>query len=111
MGQGVAARGWVMAAGPSETAEATGEVLVPRRGFVPASQGMFRTSNPQLALPGWIVVYGGAMSLLSSSAVRMMFPPAADQLRGAKVPADWLKRSGSSPGNPAAGIRVASFAA
>jgi hypothetical protein len=60
------------------------------------SQGMFRMSNPDLALPAWITLYGCAAGLLLSSAVRLLFPPVMDQLKGAHVPADWLKRSGGS---------------
>jgi hypothetical protein len=76
-------------------------------GLALASQGMFRIGNPDLALPGWITLYGCAVSLLLSSAVRLLFPPAADQLQGANVPADWLKQSAPSLGNPEASIRVA----
>src|SRR4029453_10944758 len=51
-------------------------------------------------------VYGCALSLLLSSTVRMMFPPATDQLQGANVPADWLKRSSGSLGNAGTGARA-----
>ncbi len=40
------------------------------------------------------------MSLVLSSAVRMLFPPDADQLQGANAPALWLKQAGGSAGNP-----------
>jgi len=63
------------------------------------SQGVFRVGNPDLALPGWIMIYGCAMSLLLSSAVRMLFPPITDQLQGVNAPALWLK-------NPPAAMRV-----
>jgi hypothetical protein len=46
-----------------------------------ASQGMFRISNPDLAVPGWIALYGCAISLLLSSAVRMLFPSATGRLQ------------------------------
>ncbi len=75
-------------------------------GLALASQGMFRISNSDLAVPNWITIYGCALSLLLSSAVRMLFPPATDQLQGANVPAHWLKQSGGSPGNPQGDIRV-----
>ncbi|MFI5382271.1 MAG: hypothetical protein ACHRHE_23495 [Tepidisphaerales bacterium] len=75
-------------------------------GLALASQGMFRISNPDLAVPSWIAFYGCAAGLLLSSAVRILFPPATDQLQGANVPADWLKQSGGSSGNPETGIRV-----
>lgn len=75
-------------------------------GLALASQGMFRISNPDLAVPSWIMFYGCAISLLLSSAVRMLFPPATDQLQGANVPAHWLKQSGGSLGNPETSSRV-----
>jgi hypothetical protein len=75
-------------------------------GLALASQGMFRISNPDLALPSWITFYGCALSLLLSSAVRMSFPPATDQLQGANVPADWLKQSGGSLGNAETSTRA-----
>ena len=65
-------------------------------GFALLSQGMFRMSNSDLALPAWVTLYGCAAGLLLSSAVRLLFPPVLDQLKGAHVPADWLKRSGGS---------------
>jgi hypothetical protein len=64
--------------------------------FALASQGLFWSGNPDLALPRWILLSGCAMSLLLSSAVRMLFPPATQQLHGANAPADWLKQSGGS---------------
>jgi len=63
-------------------------------GLALASQGMFRIGNPDLAVPSWITFYGCAITLLLSSAVRMLFPPATDQLRGANVSAHWLKEPG-----------------
>jgi hypothetical protein len=57
-----------------------------------ASQAMFRISSPDLALPSLIAFYGSALSLLVSSTVRTLFPPVTNQLEGANVPADWLKR-------------------
>jgi hypothetical protein len=75
-------------------------------GLALVSQGMFRISNPDLALPSWITFYGCALSLLLSSAVRMLFPPATDQLTGAHVPADWLKQSGGSLGNAGTSFRA-----
>jgi hypothetical protein len=62
-------------------------------GLALASQDMFRIGNPDLAVPSWITFYGCAISLLLSSAVRMLFPPATGQLQGANVPADWLKQT------------------
>jgi hypothetical protein len=75
-------------------------------GLALASQGMFRISDRDLALPSWITFYGCALSLLSSSAVRMLFPPATDQLQGANAPADWLKQSGGSLGNAETSTRA-----
>jgi hypothetical protein len=74
--------------------------------FVLASQEMFQISDPDLALPRWITFYGCAMSFLLSSAVRMWFPPVADQLQGANVPAQWLKQAGGSGGKPQGDVRV-----
>ena len=68
--------------------------------FAVGSQAVFRAGNPDLALPCWILVYGCGMSLLLSSAIRMLFPPATQQLQGANVPADWLKQAGGSGENP-----------
>jgi hypothetical protein len=73
-------------------------------GLALVSQGMFRVSNPDLAVPTWITFYGCAMSLLLSSAVRILFPPTTDQLLGANVPAHWLKQSGGSLGSAEIGI-------
>lgn len=75
-------------------------------GLALASQGMFRINSPDLALPAWITFYGCALSLLLSSAVRMLFPPATGQLQGANVPADWLKQSSGSLGNAGASSRA-----
>jgi len=71
-----------------------------------ASQEMFWISDPDLAIPRWIAFYGCAMSLLLSSAVRMLFPPVTGQLLGANAPALGLKQTGASRGGPQAIIRV-----
>jgi hypothetical protein len=76
-------------------------------GLALASQGIFRISNPDLALPIWITLYGCTIALLLSSAVRMLFPPASGQLRGVNVPADWLKRSSESMGTLGTSIQAA----
>jgi hypothetical protein len=52
-----------------------------------ASQGMLWIGRPDLAVPRWIALYGCALSLLLSSAVRMLFPPVTEELLGANVPA------------------------
>ena len=70
------------------------------------SQGMLWIGNPALALPRWIAFYGCAMSLLLSSAVRMLFPPVTGQLLGANAPALWLKQAGGSHGSTQGLIRV-----
>ncbi|MDR3702803.1 MAG: hypothetical protein P4L56_24365 [Candidatus Sulfopaludibacter sp.] len=44
------------------------------------------------ALPVWVMLYGCWMGLLLSSAVRLLFPPGADQLQGVHAPAAWLRR-------------------
>jgi hypothetical protein len=84
---------------------------VPGLGLALASQGMFQISNPDLAVPNWIVFYGCAISLLLSSAVRMLFPPATGRLQGANVPANWHKQSGGSLGNPQDSLHVVKGAA
>src|SRR5579872_6737310 len=72
-------------------------------GLALVSQGMLWAGRPQLAIPAWVAIYGCAMSLLLTSGVRMLFPPAASHLQAANVPADWLKRPGDSMGNPETG--------
>jgi hypothetical protein len=60
-----------------------------------ASQEMLWLGKPDLTVPRSIVFYGCAMSLLLSSALRMLFPPVTSRLLGAHIPAFWLKRAGS----------------
>jgi hypothetical protein len=67
-------------------------------GLALVSQGVLWTGDPDLAVPRWIAFYGCAMSLLLSSAVRLLFPPATNQLQGANAPALWLKQAGGSDG-------------
>jgi hypothetical protein len=62
-----------------------------------ASQAM---SGRNIALPRWTTLYGCAMGLLLSSAVRMFFTPVAGQLQGVNAPAHWQKQGGGSRGNP-----------
>jgi hypothetical protein len=62
-------------------------------GLALLSQGMFWAGVQRLALPPWIAIYGCAMSLLLSSAIRLLFPPSANQLQGVSAPALWLKRT------------------
>jgi hypothetical protein len=69
-------------------------------GLALGSQNLLRLGGADLALTQQILVYGCAMSLLLSSAVRMLFPPVTDQLQGANVPAHWLKRESVSIGVP-----------
>src|SRR5215831_4535869 len=73
-------------------------------GLALLSQGVLSTGNLNLALPRWIALYGCAMSLLLSSAVRLLFPPVTDQLQGANAPALWLKQAGGSGDNRAVGV-------
>src|SRR5262249_29453276 len=63
-----------------------------------ASQGMLWISHSDLALSRLVVLYGCAMSLLLSSAVRMFFPPVTQQLLGVNAPALWLKHEAGSRG-------------
>jgi hypothetical protein len=65
-----------------------------------ASQGLLWIGNPDLALPRWITFYGCGMSLLLSSAFRMLFPPVSEQFLSATTPALWLKQAGGSRGRP-----------
>jgi hypothetical protein len=64
--------------------------------FALVSQGGL-PRQPELAVPGWILFYGCAMSLLLSSALRMLFPPPTSQL--VHAPALWLKQAGAAAGN------------
>jgi hypothetical protein len=68
-------------------------------GLALVAQGVFSAGNQDLAVPRWIMFYGCAMSLLLSSAVRMLFPPATHRLQGANAPAFWLKQTGGPTGN------------
>ncbi len=71
-----------------------------------ASQAIFRNGNRDVALPPLLTVYGCAMSVLLTSAIRFLFPPTADQLQGVNVPAVWLKREGVSIGLPTGAIII-----
>ena len=75
-------------------------------GLALASQGALWAGNPALAVPGWITLYGCAMSLVLSSAIRMLFPPATSQLQGVNAPALWPKPANGAAGNPPGIIRV-----
>lgn len=75
-------------------------------GLALVSQGIFWAGNPELAVPGWITLYGCAASLLLSSAIRVLFPPVTDQLQGANAPALWLKQASGSGGSPQGLIRA-----
>ena len=61
-------------------------------GIALASQAMLQIARPDLALSRFAVLYGCAMSLLLSSAVRIFFPPVTEQLQGVNAPALWLKQ-------------------
>jgi len=56
-------------------------------------QGMLWALHSDFVLPRWIMLYGCAMGLLLSSAVRILFPP-GHQLQGVNIPASWLKQAG-----------------
>jgi hypothetical protein len=60
------------------------------------SEEPLQVSNSGLALPPWVISDGCAMSLLLTSMVRMLFPPATDQLPGLNAPALWLKQAEGS---------------
>lgn len=70
------------------------------------SQSIFRVVGSDLAAPGWVLLYGCAMSLLLASAVRMLFPPFSESLHGAGAPAFWLKRAGGPEGVSTGLVRV-----
>jgi hypothetical protein len=55
---------------------------------------MISVAHPDFMIPRWIMIIGGGSSLLTSTAIRMLFPPATDQLQGANAPAYWLERPG-----------------
>jgi hypothetical protein len=71
-------------------------VMGPGMGLMLAflSQGMMWSRHSQGALPLEVMVYGSAMSFISSSAIRMLFPPVTSSLQGANAPADWVKQAG-----------------
>jgi hypothetical protein len=83
-------------------------------GLALLSQALLRTAHAGLELPFRTALYGYAMSLLLTSAVRMLFPPVTAQVQGALVPADWLKRTGgraADVGTISAAALIASFLA
>jgi hypothetical protein len=45
----------------------------------------------QWALPRLVMLWGACIGMVLVSTMRMMFPPAADQLQTARIPAFWLK--------------------
>jgi len=57
-------------------------------------------------IPLLVLLYGAGMSLLLSSVVRLLFPPATDQLQGVNAPAYWLERPGGPPVEPLLLIRI-----
>ncbi|HLI84155.1 MAG TPA: hypothetical protein VKV17_09580 [Bryobacteraceae bacterium] len=61
-------------------------------------QTCFRFSWPVAAIPFRIFLDGSGMSLLLCSAIRLLFPPVANQVQGAAVPAFWLKQTGGTIG-------------
>ena len=83
-------------------------------GLALLSQTVLRAARSGVELPFRTALYGYAMSLLLSSATRMLFPPVTAQLQGALVPLDWLKRTGGRTadiGAISAAALVASFVA
>ncbi|HEY3742542.1 MAG TPA: hypothetical protein VGL53_21985 [Bryobacteraceae bacterium] len=54
----------------------------------------FLTQMKDLALPRMVLLCGCGLGLLLSCAVRMLFPPASNQMLGVNAPAYWLERSG-----------------
>jgi hypothetical protein len=70
----------------------------------------FRINRSPFALSSWIFLEGCAMALLFCSAIRLLFPPVADQLQGTNAPAFWLKQTGGTIG-PRAILVLKSIAA
>jgi type IV secretory pathway TrbD component len=75
-------------------------------GMALLAEGALRWLHPSLAIPGWTLAYGAILSLILTSAVRVMLPPAAQQLRGTNVPADWLKSPSATVGGAKTGLRL-----
>lgn len=80
-------------------------------GLAVGSQVVFRAGKSDLALPSWIMIYGSAMGLLLSSAVRVLFPPVTDRLQGVNAPALWLKQDGGTGDNTPGVTQTALLAA
>jgi hypothetical protein len=59
-------------------------------------ESLFRINHSPFAIATWIVLDACGMGLLLCSAIRLLFPPAANQLQGARAPADLPKRSGGN---------------
>lgn len=76
-----------------------------------AAQGMLWANNSILVIPLWVMLYGGALSLLLSSAIRLLFPPASAQVQGANAPAFWLRQGSGAGGSAQAFFRVLKAAA
>jgi hypothetical protein len=57
---------------------------------------LFRINQSKFAIPSRIVLDACGMGLLLCPTIRLLFPPPANQLQGAKVPAGLLKRSGGA---------------
>lgn len=80
--------------------------LVCGLGLAYLSQAALGTIRPDLAVPGWIMFYGCALSVLLVSALRILFPPASEQPLGANAPAFWLESSFGSAGNHMVLVRI-----
>jgi hypothetical protein len=64
--------------------------LKPLRGPIFGLTAAFLT---QADVPLWIMLYGSGLSLLLTTAVRLLFPPVGEHPLGANVPAHWLKQT------------------
>ena len=80
-------------------------------GLAVGSQAVFRAGKSDLAVPSWIMIYASAMSLLLSSAIRLLFPPVTDRLQGVNAPALWLKQDGGTGENTQGVTQAALIAA
>jgi hypothetical protein len=57
------------------------------------SQVLLWAGGSQFAIPYATMAYGCVLSLVFTTGIRILFPPASNQLRGVTAPAAWLKQS------------------
>jgi len=69
------------------------------------SQVLLWAGASEFSIPYATMAYGCALSLLLATGVRILFPPAGNQLRGVTAPAAWLQQSAAPL--PAGLLRIA----